>query len=114
MIAAIDTAASHLEDWEAAFSENLLFGPLPEMSPRLLPDSDEPEGHVSEEQNLQFLFQAAKQLQGGHEPAADSPSPDDHLYATSAAFTAAQTSLEQESFQEQQEQLTEVGLFVTC
>lgn len=57
VMAAIDTAGSHVEDWGAEFSEDLLLGPLPLLSPQISPDSDEAEEvPVSGAQKPTLLF----------------------------------------------------------
>lgn len=60
-----------------AFSKDLLWGSLPQMSPQLPPDSGESGGPVSEELNLQLLLQTAEQLQGGDDSAAGRSLPGD-------------------------------------
>lgn len=107
--AAIDTVGSEVEDWGAEFSEDLLCGPLPEMSPQTPPDNDGPdEGPASEEQNLGLSFQSAEQLQGDRETAAGSLFSGDQWYAAQKPFILAQARLDKHSPKERQDRLDEI------
>lgn len=112
VMAAIETAGTPIEDWENQFSEDLLWGPLPEMSPQLPPESDEAgEGPVSKEQTSHFL-QIAGAFSGDHEPATRPPFLGNQSDAAQEPSISAQTPLEEHPPKGQPAQLNEVGFFV--
>lgn len=115
---AIDTAGSEVEVWGDDFSEELLWGPLPEATPQMPLGSDQrgQETPKSEEEDFQQLLEAAEQLLSGREtPEGPSPSLGDPAKAAEKLSVFAQTPSEQRLQEEQQEQVDdEVGLLVTC